>query len=481
MRRIWPILLLLMSLPVLASAQPAIVSVNPDNAVRGTSVGVQITGSQTIFLQGSDVTSVVWLSQGTPRIDASTVSVTSPTALNATFNIPSNAALGLWNVNVEQVGGSVVTLTNGFRIDSACSISNLTAGAQTACNPTTNTYTQAVVVTFSNPPASGNLVVNGQSFAIGTSPQSVTLTGLVADGAAVNVTASFSAEPACSRTQNSLFTAPANCTPQPCSIGDLAAGTQTACNPATNTYTQVVVVTFANPPTSGNLVVNGQSFAIGTSPQSVTLTGLVANGAAVNVTANFLAQTTCSRTENALFTAPQSCRAGGAPDCSGAEPSRNVLWPPNHKFTTVGIVGVTDPDGGDVDITITGVTADEPVDGSEDGSTCPDAQIRDDGTVKLRAERSGIGNGRVYTIHFTATDDTGNSCDGRYSFACRSTRSVAVPLAAVASVTKCSTMSRAAMLPKRVCRSHLQTASSLESQTISSTFSSRPKGLAQSM
>jgi len=159
-------------------------------------------------------------------------------------------------------------------------------------------------------------------------------------------------------------------------------------------------------------VVNGQTFAIGTSPQSVTLTGLVANGAAVNVTASFSADTGCFRTETALFTAPARCRQGDAPDCSEAEPSSAVLWPPDHKFKKVRIQGVTVPDGGEVDIAITSVTSDEPVDGSDDGNTCPDAKIRDDGTVELRAERSGEGNGRVYAIHFTATDDTGESCDG---------------------------------------------------------------------
>jgi hypothetical protein len=287
-----------------------------------------------------------------------------------------------------------------------CGISDLAAGTQTACDPATNTYTQEVIVTFANPPASGNLVVNGQTFAIGTSPQTVTLTGLSANGAAVSVTASFSANSSCSRTENSLFTAPASCAPV-CSISDLAAGTQTPCNPATNTYTQEVVVTFANPPATGSLVVNGQSFAIGTSPQTVTLTGLSANGAAVNVTARFSANTDCQRTENALFTAPERCQQGGALDCSEAEPSKDVLWPPKHKFTRISIEGVEGTDGGDVHITITGVTSDEPV----HDDTCPDAVIHSDGTVDLRAERSDKGNGRVYTIHFTATDD-GASCDG---------------------------------------------------------------------
>jgi hypothetical protein len=198
----------------------------------------------------------------------------------------------------------------------------------------------------------------------------------------------------------------------PCAISDLAAGTQTACDPATNTYTQVVVVTYENAPASGNLVVNGQSFAIGTSPQEVTLVDLISNGAHVDVTANFSADTGCQRTENALFTAPERCRQGDPPDCSRAEPSADLLWPPNSRFNNVIIEGVTDPDGDDVEITITSVTSDEPTEGLDDDDPCPDAVIRGDGTVDVRAQRSGEGNGRVYTIHFTATDETGDSCDG---------------------------------------------------------------------
>jgi hypothetical protein len=43
---------------------------------------------------------------------------------------------------------------------------------------------------------------------------------------------------------------------------------------------------------------------------------------------------------------------------------------------------------------------------------CPDAMLDQTGGVSVRAERSGQGNGRVYTIWFTATDGRGGSCDG---------------------------------------------------------------------
>jgi hypothetical protein len=91
-----------------------------------------------------------------------------------------------------------------------------------------------------------------------------------------------------------------------------------------------------------------------------------------------------------------------------------TLWPPNHKLVAVTVSGITDPDTGDtVTTTITGVTQDEPVNGLGDGDTGPDAFITaGSATVKLRAERSGLGDGRVYVISFTGTDSHGATCTG---------------------------------------------------------------------
>jgi hypothetical protein len=75
---------------------------------------------------------------------------------------------------------------------------------------------------------------------------------------------------------------------------------------------------------------------------------------------------------------------------------------------------VTDPDGDDVTITVTGVAQDEPLDGVADGSTSPDA-IFQDSDVVLRKERGGLGNGRVYTVRFTADDGNGGTCTGTVS------------------------------------------------------------------
>ncbi len=98
------------------------------------------------------------------------------------------------------------------------------------------------------------------------------------------------------------------------------------------------------------------------------------------------------------------------PRCDLAVPSLTSLWPPNHKMVEVTIGGVTDPNTDPVTITFTSVMQDEPVNGLGDGDTSPDAVIQN-GSVLLRAERANTGNGRMYTVHFTANDGEG-SCSG---------------------------------------------------------------------
>ena len=100
------------------------------------------------------------------------------------------------------------------------------------------------------------------------------------------------------------------------------------------------------------------------------------------------------------------------PDCSQAMPNPTILWPPNHKLVNVTINGVTDPDNDTISIRITGIRQDEPVNGLGDGDASPDGFGIGTTTAQVRAERSGLGNGRVYEIAFTAEDGQGGSCQG---------------------------------------------------------------------
>jgi hypothetical protein len=77
---------------------------------------------------------------------------------------------------------------------------------------------------------------------------------------------------------------------------------------------------------------------------------------------------------------------------------------------SISILGVTDADGDPVTIQIDRIMQNESTNGSGDGNACPDASGIGGSTAQVRAERSGNGNGRVYTIFFTATDGRGGSC-----------------------------------------------------------------------
>ncbi len=94
---------------------------------------------------------------------------------------------------------------------------------------------------------------------------------------------------------------------------------------------------------------------------------------------------------------------------------KNLLWPPNHKMVDVTIMTHTDDNsGGTANLAVT-VSCNEPVNGSGDGQTSSDWVVnridQDNGIIslQLRAERSGQGNARVYTVTITATDAAGNS------------------------------------------------------------------------
>jgi uncharacterized repeat protein (TIGR01451 family) len=92
------------------------------------------------------------------------------------------------------------------------------------------------------------------------------------------------------------------------------------------------------------------------------------------------------------------------------------LWPPNHKMVditaTVVAEDLCDPQPS---VVLTSIVSDEPDDavGNGDGHTTDDIQQAAVGTAdfhfQLRAERAGSGDGRVYTVTYTATDACGLS------------------------------------------------------------------------
>jgi uncharacterized repeat protein (TIGR01451 family) len=110
-----------------------------------------------------------------------------------------------------------------------------------------------------------------------------------------------------------------------------------------------------------------------------------------------------------MGSADPACTTNHPPECRAAPIE---LWPPNHKFVTVAIAGVTDPDGDLLTTNIVGISQDEPLRGRGDGNTCPDGKGVGTSSVSVRAERSGTGDGRVYHVVFTASDGKGGQCTG---------------------------------------------------------------------
>jgi hypothetical protein len=94
--------------------------------------------------------------------------------------------------------------------------------------------------------------------------------------------------------------------------------------------------------------------------------------------------------------------------------SPSSLWPPNHKLKTVtAAVSVTDAESGPAGFTLVSVTSSEPDNGLGDGDQANDIQDFVTGTPDLtgllRAERSGLVGGRVYTLSYSGSDLAGNT------------------------------------------------------------------------
>ncbi len=128
-------------------------------------------------------------------------------------------ATSTWRFDMVTISGTAIPATT-------CSITGISASNISACdgknthNTGDDTFTADVTVTFTNPPSTGNLVLSGDgsaSVAVGSlsTATSHTFVGVTmpADGGAIGLTATFSADTPCSFTNNNAGTAPAACSP----------------------------------------------------------------------------------------------------------------------------------------------------------------------------------------------------------------------------------------------------------------------------
>jgi hypothetical protein len=150
---------------------------------------------------------------------------------------------------------------------------------------------------------------------------------------------------------------------------------------------QTSTVPASRPPAMGSVSFMA-SLPLGTNIVAVTVTDTATNSAS------------CSTTITVVDTTP--------PVIQPVKATPNVLWPPNHKMVDICVQAQATDTCSHTTWKITKVTSNEPVNGLGDGDTAPDWQITGDHKVKLRAERSGKGKGRIYTITIQATDASGN-------------------------------------------------------------------------
>jgi len=261
---------------------------------------------------------------------------------------------------VQDVTPPVLTLPASQTIE-ATSPAGATA---TFAASATDNVDGAVPVTLS--PASGS------TFPLGTTTVTVSAT----DAAGNTATGTFTVT--VRDTIAPALTLPANQTLEATGpVGAIANFTATATDavsPAGLTYSQA----------------SGSTFPLGTTTVTVSATDAAGN------------------TATGTFTVTVRDTTGPAFTSLTASPTS--LWPANHKMVAVTLTAAaTDIASAPVTFKILSATSSEPDNGLGDGDTAGDIAITGAMTLNLRAERSGNGPGRVYTITVEARDAVGNT------------------------------------------------------------------------
>lgn len=95
-------------------------------------------------------------------------------------------------------------------------------------------------------------------------------------------------------------------------------------------------------------------------------------------------------------------------------PKTIKLWPPNHKLHTITVadcVSISDSCDSDPRGEFVWASSDEPIDDLGDGHHRPDIVVDDCGRVRVRAERQGPKDGRVYKLGVRVVDGAGNAAE----------------------------------------------------------------------
>jgi hypothetical protein len=141
------------------------------------------------------------------------------------------------------------------------------------------------------------------------------------------------------------------------------------------------------------------------------LTGAIQVGGSVD--ANVVGSYTLTYTVSDGFNTGSATRTVRIEDTTAPSMSNLTVTPstiavPNHKMVDVALT-YTASDLTGTPVCSVSITSNEPIDGPGDGNSTVDWQVLDTRKVRVRAERSGIGTGRIYTITVTCADASGNA------------------------------------------------------------------------
>jgi len=224
-------------------------------------------------------------------------------------------------------------------------------------------------VTFTAPASPGTVTcdrASGSFFPVGTT--TVTCSSSLGTSCTFHVTVNDTESPAITAPPNVSVDATASCSATGVSLG----------TPATSDNCAVGSVTNNAPP----------SFPIGTTTVMWTVTDTHGHSATATQNVTVVDHT--------------------GPSVSSLTATPSALWPPNHKMVDVALAYAATDNCGSASCVVASIVSNEPENGLGDGDVAPDSQIVDAHHVRLRAERSGTGTGRVYTITLLCSDGSGN-------------------------------------------------------------------------